>query len=138
MACGRPAEPRVRPHVEERADRADRAGRAAAEQQRNGAASRWPSAPCRACPLHPQGADHVATPTAAADDSEELSRLRILGCTEIGASVSGMRFGSTGPTAFNGMLVGIALAVLMFMLGGDGASNVERMPRPAFIETMTW
>jgi hypothetical protein len=36
------------------------------------------------------------------------------------------------------MLVGIALAVLMFMLGGDGASNVGRMPRPASIETMAW
>jgi hypothetical protein len=121
LACGRPAEPRVRVHLK--------------KERSSGATGRLPDArrrryTCRAPTAWPL--------TAAGGDSEELSLLRIFGCTEFGASVSGMRFGSAGPTAFNGMLVGIALAVLTFMFGGDGAPSVERMPQPVFVETMAW
>jgi hypothetical protein len=80
----------------------------------------------------------MAVAALAAGESEELPLLRIGGCTEIGVTVSGMTWRSSAPTAINGMLVGIALAVLMVGFGGPESLNVALTTPPTSLETMAW
>jgi hypothetical protein len=69
---------------------------------------------------------------------EELSLLRSMGMRRAWRYASRMTWRSSAPTALNGILVGIALAVLMLGLGGADSLNVARATHPTLPETIAW